>query len=128
MKLKKEILEDIIEKTEISPVPSKFLKLLLERNRLKYLPAIALAFEALSNERGNRVKAIITTSYELSTETRERLKKKLGEITQKEILVEEKIDPSLIGGVKIQAGGYVIDGSVKSRLGYLKDELLRGVK
>jgi len=128
MKLKKGILKEIIEKIKVAPVPSKFLNLLLERNRLKYLPAIAQIFEELSNEKSNGIKAIITTSYKVSAETREKLKKKLGEITHKEVLVEEKIDPSLIGGVKIQAGGYVIDGSVKARLGYLKDELLRGVK
>jgi F-type H+-transporting ATPase subunit delta len=128
VKLKKGILKEIIGRIRIAPVPSKFLNLLLERNRLKYLPAIALVFEELSNDRANRIKAIITTSYELSAETREKLKKKLGEITRKEVLVEEEIDPSLIGGVKVQAGGYVIDGSVKARLGYLKDELLKGVK
>ena len=46
----------------------------------------------------------------------------------KEVLLEEKIEPSLIGGVRIQAEGYVIDGSIKAQLGYLKEELLRGVK
>ena len=128
MVLKKNILGEIIKRAEITTATSKFLNLLLEKNRLKFLLSIAQEFEGFSNEANNRIKATITTSCPISDDSRNRLKDKLEAMMNKEVLLEEKIEPSLIGGVRIQAEGYVIDGSIKAQLGYLKEELLRGVK
>lgn len=125
---KKGLMEDILGALKAVPVLSRFLDILIEKNRLKHIATIALVFEELSNEAHNRLKAIITTTYSISKDLRERLKEKLSRITKKEVLLEEKIEPSLISGIKVQIGGYTVDGSIKAQLGQLKEELLRGEK
>ena len=90
--------------------------------------AISLIYGELSNEIQNRIKALITSGYQIPEDSKKRLKEKLSKLTKKEVLLEEKIDPYLVGGIKIQIGGYIIDGSIKNQLGHIKEELLKGVK
>lgn len=125
---KKGILAEIIEIIKVMPVVSRFLYLLLEKNRLNHIMAISLIYGELSNEIHNRVKALITSGYQIPEDSKKRLKEKLSKLTKKEVLLEEKIDPYLVGGIKIQMGGYIIDGSIKNQLGHIKEELLKGVK
>ncbi len=49
---------------------------------------------------------------------------KLEEITGREVQLEERLDRSLIGGIKLKLGGLVLDSSVRGQLERLREELL----
>ena len=50
---------------------------------------------------------------------------RLQQITGREVVLQRKVDPSLVGGVVARVGDQVFDGSLKNRLSELKSELLR---
>ena len=123
---KKGLLEEVVRMSKPLSITSRFLTLLLEKGRLRNLSIIALAFEEISHQILNRVRVTATTAWQLSSEERENLIRRLQEITGgKEILLTLQVDPTLIGGIVIQIGNTIYDGSIQRQLENLKEELTR---
>lgn len=110
---------------QISGTTLTFLNILLEKERLGYLPKILPLYERLADEIQNRVKVEITSATTLREEEKIGLAKAMRQVTGTEIRVEVKEDTKILGGIIVRFGDRVIDGSVKRRLGMLKEELIR---
>ncbi len=92
------------------------LKLLAER-RLSYIIVRTLrAFEDEYMESRGIAKAEAITAIALTESEREALKTKLEAITGKQIIIENKVDPSVLGGIRLRYMGIQRDGTVKTRL------------
>lgn len=100
------------------------LQLLSDRRRMGSIGDVADAYQATAEERSGRVRAEVTTAQELPEAYFNELQSVLKQVTGKEVVVERKVDPSLIAGVVTRIGDKVYDGSVKNRLSGLKEELL----
>lgn len=100
------------------------LLLLSDRHRLQHAPEVADAFESMAEARAGRVRAEVTTAATLPPGYFGELEKILREVTGKQVVLVHKVDAGLIGGVVTRIGDQVYDGSVKSRLSELKEELL----
>jgi F-type H+-transporting ATPase subunit delta len=106
------------------PLISKFMTLLLEKGRLGNLPVIALTFEELSHQILNRARVSTTTAWQLTPQDKEDLAQRLQEVTGgKEIILTLQVDPVLIGGMVVQVGNTIYDGSIKRQLENLKEKL-----
>lgn len=92
------------------------IRVLLENGRLALLPVIAEQFEKLKAEQSGELEAEISSAFPLTeAQTGEMvglLEKRFG----RKVLAQVKVDPELIGGVKINAGDVVIDASVIGQL------------
>jgi F-type H+-transporting ATPase subunit delta len=80
-------------------------------------------FELLADEAAGRVRATVTTAVELSIDDRENLRQQLSERLGKEVRVTAAVDPSIIGGLKLQYGDHLIDASLATRLQQLRRRL-----
>jgi len=99
------------------------LDLLLERDRTQIVPAIARAFDDLVDRREGIVKAKITTSVPLSESERNGLVSRLEGSSGAKIRATFAVDPSLIGGAKVQVGDRLIDGSLFNQLEQMARQL-----
>ncbi len=99
------------------------LKILTEKHAVHAWGEVAKTFSALYDEaRGIlRVKAI--TAVPMSTKQLETMREKLAKQTGKEILIENTVDPAILGGVTLRYAGIQLDGSVKTRLDTLEKSL-----
>ena len=101
------------------------LMLLAENGRLLELPEIAEQYEVLRSADEGIVEAEVTSAMPLDSDQesalKESLKKKLGS----DVSLTTSVDESLIGGVIVQAGDMVIDGSVRSQITALSNALNR---
>ena len=70
-----------------------------------------------------RVRAQVRTAFDLPESAREELRKKLSEVSGKDVLLEVEKDESLIGGVVCRMGGVVMDGSIRNQLKNLRENL-----
>ncbi|HAE42668.1 MAG TPA: hypothetical protein DCG34_07085 [Clostridiales bacterium] len=102
---------------------NNFIKIILDKRRIKDLFSIAKEFEALIYEHKGIVKAIAYTTKPLATEEHEALKEKLQFMTKKEIELINQIDENLLGGVMIKLGDRVIDGTLRGKLNRLQNSL-----
>jgi len=98
-------------------------KLLIQRRRLSALGEISRIYGLLADARAGRVRGRVTTAAELPPETLERLEASLERLTQREVVLDSKVDPSLLGGVSTQLGSTVYDGSLRNQLETLRRSL-----
>ncbi|OGA23135.1 MAG: ATP synthase F1 subunit delta [Betaproteobacteria bacterium RIFCSPLOWO2_02_FULL_67_26] len=93
-----------------------FLRVLIENDRLAALPEIRDNYEALKNEREGVVDALITTALPLDDAQLAALVAQLESRFKRKIKPQVAVDANLIGGVHMQVGDEVIDGSVRGKL------------
>ena len=101
-----------------------FMFLILKRDRVALLPGILSEFEKLDEEERGVRRAEVVSAVPLSKDERELIVSKLQRITGKEILLRDRVDPEIIGGVVIYVNGDVIDGSIRAQLAELRATLL----
>ncbi|MGH9947433.1 MAG: ATP synthase F1 subunit delta, partial [Pyrinomonadaceae bacterium] len=123
---KEGVLEGVISKTKPSKTTSNFLRVLLKNGRLGDLPAINERFDAVIEERSGIVTGEVISAHELSTDERKELEKNLEKITDKDVKLNFVIDKNIIGGVVTRIGSTVYDGSVRTQLEHLKEQLMNG--
>ena len=112
---------------KVLPTSLNLALLLVQRQLVDYVPNIAKELEQLVLDYRNEAIAQVTTATPMdeqqSTLVRDALEKQMG----KSIIMQARIDPSILGGVIARVGDEVIDGSVRYRLNALQQRLLSGV-
>ena len=121
-KEKKEAAEKIFE-GRISRELLNFICILIEKRRIGAWDAIGREYEKLVWERDGRTKGIIYSALPVDSERMKAFEKKTGESLGKEVILENRVDKKLIGGVKIYVDGKLIDASVKTRLENMKQRV-----
>jgi F-type H+-transporting ATPase subunit delta len=94
----------------------KFLMALAEKRRLVLLPEVGALYETYKRESESQLLVKVTSAMALDAAQTELLKASLKRRFKREIELETQVDPSLLGGVVIDAGSEVIDGSARGRL------------
>lgn len=102
-----------------------FLLILIEKGRILHLKEKQIEFEKIYFEKHNMLFVNVKTVISLDEEDRKNLKNNLSKKYNKEIVLKEEIDPSIIGGVYIRVGDDVIDGTIKSKLNEMRKLMLR---
>ena len=108
---------------QLSGEVKRLLALLAERGRLQLVGDIAEVFDELLNKKKHIVRAEVVTAAALTPSTRDALAGALGRATGGQVLLEERVDPEMIGGVTASVGGVVFDGSVATHLERLRQRL-----
>ena len=101
----------------------QFLTVLADNHRLTLLPEIAALFDALKADAERVVKANVTSAKTLDAAELDQLRVALKKRFDREVEITTQIDESLIGGVVINTGDIVIDGSIKTKLARLHASL-----
>lgn len=100
----------------MDPTLANLLKLLTDRNRFSAITAMALQFRDLVDLRLGRVRGTVTSAVLLGDAQLIAIKAQLETLTQRKVVLESKLDPSLLGGVVATVGSRTYDGSIKSQL------------
>jgi len=117
------VIDEILRSSGASELMLKFARLITEKDRISELPAISDRYLALADEMRGRVRAQVRVAFDLSDSAMEELRKKLSEVSGKEVLLEMEKDSSLIGGLVCRMGGIVMDGSIQNQLKNLRESL-----
>ncbi|WP_243374290.1 ATP synthase F1 subunit delta [Geotalea sp. SG265] len=123
---KREILQGIIAKLGLSPNVANFLQLLLDRNRLPFLPQIVESFNSFADDLSGVIRPTLTSGLPLEQSQIDEIKASLTKATGKKVVLKVEVDPALIGGVVTQIGDKVFDGSIKTQLAKIQDILQKG--
>ncbi|KHS56473.1 MULTISPECIES: F0F1 ATP synthase subunit delta [Terrisporobacter] len=109
--------------TKINNNLKNFLKILVEKGRISSLKSIELTFKELLNDKHNIIEGTVISAILLTDEKVKELEEKLSKKYNKNVTLENKVDESILGGVLVRLGNTQIDGSVKTRLDNIKDQL-----
>jgi F-type H+-transporting ATPase subunit delta len=121
---KEKVLEDLLAKTKPSKTTANFLRILLRNSRLTELHEINEKFASVLDERSGIVSAEITSARPLSEAEKAEFQANLAKLTGKKVNLNFNLDENIIGGVVTRVGSTVYDGSVKTQLENLKQQLI----
>ncbi len=99
--------------------------LMAEKNRLAHLPAVAKSYEALSDAERGITTGVVRAAKPLQPNDQKELEAKINEVLKKKIVLTFKEDPSLLGGVIAEVGGWTFDDSIDTHLKKLSEVLTR---
>jgi len=109
----------------LHPIMTSALDLLVDRNRQVLIGSIAEQFDDLKNEHERVVQARITSAQPLSDAQRGDIVRALESRYGKKVETEVNVDPSLLGGARVQVGDEVIHASVRDALAQMAAALTR---
>ena len=107
----------------LDPEGTNLARLLIESWRIADAAEIDEEFQRLADEAAGRVRATVTTAIELATRDRDRVARELSQRLGKDVNISVVVDPSIVGGMKLQYGDRVVDASVATKLEQLRRRL-----
>jgi F-type H+-transporting ATPase subunit delta len=121
---KRAVLGELLARAGFRQTTSNFLRLLLDNARLHNLDQMLNALSRELDARMNIVSAEVTTAREIGQQEKAALQSQLKAVTGKDVRLQFRTDPAIIGGVVTRIGGLVYDGSIKNQLAQMKRELM----
>ena len=115
----------IADKARFTATTKKFLGLLAANGRASALPAVIAAFERLAADARGEVQAQVTTAVPLSAAQAKGVAQALRQALGKDPQIETRVDPAILGGIKVRVGSRLFDASLRSKLDSLKFALKR---
>jgi F-type H+-transporting ATPase subunit delta len=119
---KADVLEEVT--TGGDPILRNFVRLVASKGRAGQLKAIAEEFEAIVDREQGRLSVELTTAYEMDDDEAAAIVSKIEQASGRTVEATRAVDPSLIGGMILQAGSLRVDASVRGRLDRLRRDLV----
>ena len=120
---KKSFLDEAL-KDHINSDLMGLLHLIVDKNREDYIAAILSEFINMGNRELRRATAYVVSAFSLSKDQEAQLAALLSRKLNKQVNVEVKVNPAVIGGLYIQVDGYYVDRTIRTRLQEVKSEML----
>ena len=124
---KRAAVADLLAQAKFTPIVTKLLTLLADRDRLVLIPDLLASYrDRLLDHRGV-VRAEVTTASTLDPGRADAIRQGLAALTGRTVQLATKIDPAIVGGLIARIGSTVYDGSVTRQLEKMKDRLTKSV-
>ena len=123
---KRAAVTELTQRAKVSPILSKLLVLLADRDRLVLLPDLLASYGERLLDHQKVVRAEIITASALTKEKSLAIQKGLAALTGRTVRLATKVDATIIGGVVARIGSTIYDGSVTRQLEKMKARLVEG--
>ena len=120
---KRGVIKALLSRAQASPVLTKLILMLADRNRLALLPDLAAEYRELLMEHRQITRAEVTTALPLPPEQVAQFEQRLTAATGRRVTVTTRVDPLLIGGAVARVGSTVYDGSIATQLAKMRERL-----
>jgi F-type H+-transporting ATPase subunit delta len=120
---KKGVLAGLISLYPAHALTGNFLQTLLEHHRIRYFDEVAVLYGRTVNERKGIVSARVVTAAPLLERDQAVLRNSLRSLTGREVDMAIQTDTELVGGIVVQMGSTVYDGSVRRQLAEMRERM-----
>ncbi len=103
----------------VDPVTGNFLGVLADNGRLGELTNVVRLFKRLSSDYRGETAAEVTTAHALDDAQVAALKAKLAARLGRDVAIDTKVDPAILGGIVVRLGSQMIDASIRTKLNTL---------
>ncbi len=119
---KRDIMRDIFGES-VTPETLAIVTLMVERGMTDQLSELAHRFSEIAEAERGVVVADVTTAIELDDALRAKLVKQISAAVGRPVTLRERVDESILGGIRINVAGRVLDGTVASQLDSVRQAL-----
>jgi len=120
---RRQLAQTLARELSLSDLLTRFVGVLADQQRLKQLPAMAEYFQLLLDQELGRVRITMCSARTLDAQQQEQIAGVFARLTGKQVVPTVAVDPELLGGVVVEVGSKVYDGSVRTQLERLAKEL-----
>jgi len=120
---KEKALSELLTLYQVRPTTANFLRVLLKHNRIRYFQQIYDSYCRILSRRKGIIDAKVMVAAQLQPQEIAGLNDRLHKITGKTVSLDVQHDPELLGGIVVQIGSTVYDGSVRAKLAEMKRQL-----
>ena len=121
---RKGLVEKIAAALKTSDALKRFLALLVENRDIRVIEDISRAYSRMEDELSGRIKVKVESPVELDEQHISKIKKKLSDMTSKDIILTVEKNPALIGGLVFKVGNTILDGSIKTQLERVRERIV----
>jgi F-type H+-transporting ATPase subunit delta len=107
----------------LDPVTTNFLGVLAKNGRKNQLQPVIRAFRRIAAEHRGEASAEVVTAHPLKDDQLAALKQQLRTRAGREVAIETRIDPEILGGIVIKLGSQMIDASIRTKLNRLAEAM-----
>jgi F-type H+-transporting ATPase subunit delta len=118
-----EVLKDEKDAKEVKQKIENLLKLLTKRKQGKLIKELPEAFKKAWLSQKGQLEVNVTIPYKPTDQDKLKIVRLLTEALNKEVIVSIEVDEEIIGGMKIEFGDYIIDGTVLKNLELLRSSI-----
>lgn len=122
---RRKVIDALLQRISAAAQTRNLVYLLLDGERLASLPAISREVDAMIEARSGRISAEVTSARPLDAAELTQITAALEQLSGKQVSVTKHEDPDLLGGVVAKLGDRVYDGSLRTQLRNLRDELIK---
>ena len=122
---KRSVADALVAQLNLPVEIQRLIVALADRDRLGLVAEVASAFDARVRQEKHILQAEVTTAVPLTAERAGELAASLGKALGGTVTIEQRVDPSIVGGVIAKVGSLVFDGSVTRQLELMKSELIK---
>ncbi len=112
---------------ELKPVTTRMIELLVRRGDAELLPAIQRSYVELRKRAAGIIEVEVESAWPLGEDAQDELRLALCHSTCHQVVLTEKVNPELLGGIRIRIADRVYDGSLVSRICRIRDRLMAGL-
>ncbi len=123
---KKATIDKVLSKLGVSGVVKTFCFLLADKGRLAEVPEIEAYYRVLLDRAQGILRGELITAVPLDDATQKSVKSQLAAQVGKELVLHFRKDEDILGGIVLQVGDRVLDGSLRAQLGAIKEQIKRG--
>lgn len=120
---RRQLAQTLARELSLSDLLTRFVGVLADQQRLKQLPAMAEYFQLLLDQELGQVRITMRSARTLDAQQQEQIAGVFARLTGKQVVPTVAVDPELLGGVVVEVGSKVYDGSVRTQLERLAKEL-----
>jgi F-type H+-transporting ATPase subunit delta len=120
------VIGELSTRLGLSPELRAFARILVDENRAQHLPSICDALRELVERAQGRIEAEVTSARELSAAEAAGIEEALSRRIGARVSLKTRVDPSLVAGVVARVGDLLLDGSLRSQIATLGENLRRG--
>lgn len=120
---RRKVVDGLLQTIGVQTASRHLVYLLLDGERMGTLPAISRALDAMIEEKAGRVAAEVISAKPLDPSQLSQINAALEKLSGKQVSVTTRQDPELLGGVVAKVGDVVYDGSLRTQLRAIRDEL-----
>lgn len=110
--------------TALSDLTFNTIRLIMDRDRESMFPALLHAYEKYADEAQGKASAIVYSARSLDEQELQQVKERFSALTGKTIEVQNKIDSTLLGGLRVRIGDLLYDGSITAKLNRMEKNLI----
>ena len=122
---RRKVIDALLQRVGASQHVRNVVYILLDGERLASLPAISREVDAMIEARSGRISAEVTSARPLDAAELAQISAALEKLSGKQVSITRREDPDLLGGVVAKVGDTVYDGSLRTQLRSLRDELIK---